>query len=381
MKNTFIGYYQPSALDFKKLWGKCLFIVDTNVLLDLYRYSDSTRKELLKLLGTISTRLWLPHQVGLEFHNRRLDEISRQVNNYQNSIVEFDKFLNKIKQKLESKGHPYVEDSNKYIDRFSKIIEDLKKELGKKKESFSELLTNDKYLREITNLLKDKIGNSYSEDKLEELYKIGEKRCKNKIPPGYKDYHKAGNNKYGDIIIWNQIIDKSIDSDLPIIFITSETKEDWWLIHNGKTIGPRPELINEFRSKTKNKMYIYQTDNFLRQATEYLDTKVESSAIDEVKRVSQISFPQIPKNVYYQTEKAREAVQKMLDTFDTSKLYALHNKYSFDSENLEKLLNMRMKELENYDLLQIMEKLEIRNKELNKLLDETFVEDEKDTDK
>ena len=38
MQNFFPGYYRPSEDDLTAIWRKCIFVLDTNVLLGLYRY-------------------------------------------------------------------------------------------------------------------------------------------------------------------------------------------------------------------------------------------------------------------------------------------------------------------------------------------------------
>jgi hypothetical protein len=38
MKDIFRGYYKLDDDEFKQLWKKAVFIFDTNVLLNLYRY-------------------------------------------------------------------------------------------------------------------------------------------------------------------------------------------------------------------------------------------------------------------------------------------------------------------------------------------------------
>ena len=63
MKDLFPGYYRPSEDEFSDLWKNCVFILDTNVLLNLYRYSEKYRNDFIKVLHKIETRLWILHQV------------------------------------------------------------------------------------------------------------------------------------------------------------------------------------------------------------------------------------------------------------------------------------------------------------------------------
>lgn len=83
MKKTFFGYYRPNNDEFSELWENCVFILDTNVLLDLYRYPKEARDDLIKVLKLISNRLWVPYQAALEYHENRLAVIAEQVQRYE----------------------------------------------------------------------------------------------------------------------------------------------------------------------------------------------------------------------------------------------------------------------------------------------------------
>ena len=71
----------------------------------------------------------------------------------------------------------------------------------------------------------------------------------------------------------------------PIILITDDRKEDWWLKHNGQTIGPRPELVGEIKIKASVEFYMYQADPFMEHANTHLAKPVKQEVIDEVRTV------------------------------------------------------------------------------------------------
>ncbi|NEB93188.1 DUF4935 domain-containing protein [Streptomyces bauhiniae] len=48
-----------------------LVVLDTNVLLNLYRSNESTRRDTLAALARLRERLWIPHQVLAEFWRNR----------------------------------------------------------------------------------------------------------------------------------------------------------------------------------------------------------------------------------------------------------------------------------------------------------------------
>ncbi|TIH28598.1 hypothetical protein D4765_18385 [Subtercola vilae] len=71
----FREYFPPTPSEIKKFWKSATVVVDTNVLLSLYRTSDATSKTLGEVLASLSDRLWMPHQVGLEYSRNRLSVI------------------------------------------------------------------------------------------------------------------------------------------------------------------------------------------------------------------------------------------------------------------------------------------------------------------
>jgi hypothetical protein len=50
MKDEFKGFYKLDEAEFKCLWENAVFVFDTNVLLNLYRYQESTTGQLIKVI-------------------------------------------------------------------------------------------------------------------------------------------------------------------------------------------------------------------------------------------------------------------------------------------------------------------------------------------
>ena len=71
MKDKFYEFYKLPKQKLDEIWNKGLLIVDTNVLLDLYRLGEESRKDLKKSIDFFGERVWLPYQAGLEFHRNR----------------------------------------------------------------------------------------------------------------------------------------------------------------------------------------------------------------------------------------------------------------------------------------------------------------------
>jgi hypothetical protein len=126
---------------------------------------------------------------------------------------------------------------------------------------------------------------------LKSLALEGEERYKNEIPPGYRDGKKDASGdpfrKYGDLIIWKQIINKAKEATKPVIFVTDDKKDDWWLEQSGRTIGPRAELLQEFIAETSNNFWMYTVDRFIAEAAHIRNTKVNAEVIAEIRGLSE----------------------------------------------------------------------------------------------
>lgn len=285
MKETFRGYYRPTKNEFSELWEDCLFVFDANVLLNIYRYSKKTRGILIDILDKISDRIWVPYQVALEYQQRRLEVIGEQESAYEDIQEILDKNKKIIENELNAYAmHPFIKIAD-ILEKVNKNFTEIKNELNTHKQNHPNMTDGDELRDTITQLFEGKVGPSYSPEKLGEIYKEGKKRYERHIPPGYEDKKKDGVREYGDLVLWFQIIEKAESTKKSIIFITDDRKEDWWLKFKGKTIGPRPELINEIFSCSKVNFYMYQTEHFMEYAWKFLNEKIDKNAIDEVRDV------------------------------------------------------------------------------------------------
>jgi len=284
MKNKFPGYYKPSETEFNRLWKEAIIILDTNVLLDFYRYSKDTTNAMFEVFDQLQNRIWIPYKVSHEYHLNLNDVISTQIKSYEYTLAKLIEFKEQI---YSERGHPFLEnlfykEIDCFCDKFEKILINRKEEI--------ELLILDNPIKErIASLLNEKIGDLVPAEQLKECYKIGQERYRENIPPGYKDKNSKKNqpeyNLYGDFIIWKSVLEKASKDKVDVIMVTGDTKEDWFQRHKGKTIGPRPELIQEFCCNTNQLIYIYTTNQFLKYANGFIGTKINDKAIEEVSKI------------------------------------------------------------------------------------------------
>ncbi|WAJ35875.1 PIN domain-containing protein [Pseudomonas sp. GOM7] len=291
MKDFFPGHFPKDETEHENLWGKCIFVFDANILLNMYRYSDDTRASFLQVLEKLGDRAWIPYRVADEYLTNRLKVIHEQLDEYSAAINESQN----LRKKLQNvRQHPFV--SKGIMDKAEDIFDSLEAELNRNQSVHGRRMHEDEIKTRLAEIFKGKVGRKLSNDELEKIISEGERRYAEKVPPGYSDAKKASSDEflsarcrpYGDLIVWKQIIEKSCDEKSSVIFITDDGKEDWWLRFKGKTIGPRPELIEEFMGATGMEFHMYHPDRFLSLASEYLkkEAPISEAVLDEVRSVS-----------------------------------------------------------------------------------------------
>ncbi len=72
----FEGYRSTSDDDLVRVFRDGIVALDTNVLLDLYRYGEKARGEFFAILDSFASTLWIPHQVAKEFWRNRVPVIA-----------------------------------------------------------------------------------------------------------------------------------------------------------------------------------------------------------------------------------------------------------------------------------------------------------------
>jgi len=308
MKANFPGYYRPTDGEFETLWKEAIFIFDANVLLNIYGYSKPTRNILVSILNVASVRSWIPHQFALEYQRNRAKAILEQVANYVSVKKELEKIiLDSFKSR---RKHPHV--TRKSVA----AVENVCVELGKGEKEHLKLLQSDPYFDCISSCFEGRTGSPYNSQELQKIWNEGRTRFSTEVPPGFADAKKPEPDCYGDLVGWFQILDKAKDGSAPVIFVTDDRKKDWWQITStDRTIGPRPELVEEFIRVTGKKFYMYQLDQFMALAKNFFGQSVTSEALAEVRelRESSVAIKSAPKAVPYLLEARGEEKTSAVD--------------------------------------------------------------------
>lgn len=208
----------------------------------------------------------LPYQVALEFQRNRLDVEFGAQDTYARLTTDYDAILGQAKEKLKQlRAHPMID-----VEKEAAALETFQLDFKGRMEAASQAhpkVEIQAAVTRLTELLDGSVGEKWPPDKLAAVRKEGEERYAKRVPPGYMDAKKTEGDKFGDLIIWKDMIAKAREASRPVIFISDDAKEDWWWLHRGRKLGPRPELVEEFREATDGQEFlIYEFTNFLRVA-------------------------------------------------------------------------------------------------------------------
>lgn len=304
MKNMFKQYdYNFTEQEYRYIWENALFIFDTNILLNLYRYQDSSRDEFIKILESLDDRIWIPHHVALEFKRNRLTTIRSRTN----LLIEAKEAIKKSQSTLVSelnklqikKVHSPIDVDN-IKEKFKSLGNELAKEIDDTISDQQKINESDPLEEKIDTIFNDRVGSvAYTQEKIDILYKKAQSKYKFKISPGYLDEKKdevcvdnqiVYQKKYADYLIWQQILDHVKEKKLEyIIFVTDDNKADWWLevtVSNGnsqiKHRQPRPELLDDMYNHAEVKNFLmYDAEFFLKYSRDYLQASVSEETLQE----------------------------------------------------------------------------------------------------
>ncbi len=284
MRDIFPAHFRPTPGELAALWKVSTFAVDANVVLNLYRYSPETRNELETGLKSVEKQLFLPNQAAKEFLRNRLSVTASQADEYTKAIRTISDLATMLADK---KRHPFLPEAE--LPGFSTEVEKLSRILDKQRETLLARLTKDEILDFLEKLFTGRTGKPFDSDTIKQIVAEGEQRYSTDVPPGYKDGKKDNSGdqyrKYGDLIVWKQLIARSKEDKRPLIFVTDDKKEDWWLEQSGRTIGPRTELREEFLLSSGKDFWMYSVDLFVEEAARLRNESVSKQIIDEIKTV------------------------------------------------------------------------------------------------
>ena len=287
MRTLFSAHIPPDDAFFQFLWTEAVIVIDTNVMLNLYRFSDGTRDEFLAVLDQLRGRLWVPNQVVWEFFGRRSAAMTDNEREVLKGLKKAKEALDESKEGLRGR----LADTH-HLDDVSAVISSKIQEVETARNSRLALYNDPKepILKKVLDLFDGRVGATPDPQWLSERFKEGAARYSSETPPGYKDRAaKKGEPErslYGDYLLWVEVLTNSKTQDKPAILVTNDQKEDWFEESSGRKLGPRRELLEEFQRSTGKPCWIYNVGRFLEHAQRFISAKASATTIREVETLA-----------------------------------------------------------------------------------------------
>lgn len=293
MEDRFFAYYPRSEQTVKDIWQNSTVVFDANILLNIYRMNRTGRDEFFTVLGNpvLAPRLWMPYQVFEEFLRRRIqviqqsgNELRKGKNDMLNKIealrtnwAERLQFHRELAQSLTSATESFRDDVKTIYQRYD----------GRDSDTTAD---HDPILDQLTSTYSTKVGERIPWDEQLEIFERAELRFKYEIPPGFKDDSKQDYRRFGDVVIWEELIRHARSASRHVIFVTEDRKRDWWQERElSGGLEPHPQLLMEFFERTSRHVQFYLYGEFVEEAQHRLGVPVSETAAEQMEILAQSS--------------------------------------------------------------------------------------------
>jgi hypothetical protein len=291
----FEGYRTPSDDEYRSALTCALVVLDTNVLLDLYRYNGQTRASMIDVIEALGDRFWIPYQVLEEFWRNRERALADPLAEVRQSITDLKKQLSSAQEimRMWVNRSALVQEAADAVDKqlaeaysaAQRLIEDLVDvdQVAKARNTL-----NDKVLKLLEPVLEGHVGSPMSDADYKSAVTESKRRADAGEPPGFADAKKAQvsiKQAAGDYLVWEQILCEATHRKLDVLLVTGDVKKDWWRYEGSFARGPRIELTRELKRRCGVHLYMMRPDMLLTYA-DALSVTVEQQSVEDVERTT-----------------------------------------------------------------------------------------------
>ncbi len=298
--DDFEAYRTPRAEDLHQVLTAGLVVLDTNVLLDLYRYNRRTREDLLGVLSHVQEQLWIPHQVAQEFWAGRDLTLMTRRDSTRDALASLERPARAGAETVENWARSIgldeaVRDTlTAALDRaYSHVREAISGHAADSALDGTKDTDTDQVIQALDSILAGRVGSPLPTKDHAEALKEAERRGKAEIPPGYMDFGKPDGRGAGDYLVWEQTLREAEYRGLDVLLVTRDSKDDWWRRTRGVPLGPRPELAKELMSRSGGRLFMQQPQELLRLGRELLDVPVEQASVEEVSQLEDLPHAEL----------------------------------------------------------------------------------------
>ncbi|MGR6743169.1 PIN-like domain-containing protein [Microbacterium sp. F1-18] len=286
----FDQYYRTSGEDQARLFEQSVIVFDTNVLLNVLRYSESARQELIDAIASVADRTFVPHQVAVEYNRNRVKVVSDrraeldEVGNKSDEIRQSVSGLTNLLRRRRIVGDPDIETLEQASQAFLAVLNNTSQEALDKYDLEPDSLVGvvDDWTRRLDEALAGRVAAAPSSGDLEKDKEEAERRKAERLAPGFKDDAMGDYLWWAETLRWPQIVGKHL-------FIVSDdaAKGDWRFEQRGIAAGAHQVLIDDARNAGAQTLTLLTTVDFLKVIEGRGQAVVSESTIAESEQVGQ----------------------------------------------------------------------------------------------
>ncbi|MFI7294485.1 PIN-like domain-containing protein [Streptomyces sp. NPDC050121] len=293
--DDFGAFRTPTTEDFTTVLTRGLVAPDANVLLNLYRYTEKARGDLLEALLALEDRLWVPHQVLVEFWRNRESTLSDARSSGAQAAEDMAGHATQAERTLRTWANRVAlpeEETERLRSQLNEVFDDVQETIVKvgdgEWQNITQDTSTDPVIARLEPGLDGHVGAPLSQADYDKAIAEGMRRVDRRLPPGYMDNAKEGVGAAADYLIWEQILRESARRRCDVLFVTADAKEDWWRKEQGFNRGPRPELTEELRTRGGGRLFMLSPKRFLEVAAPILEVRLQEGSVEDIERVERI---------------------------------------------------------------------------------------------
>ncbi|MCQ8190130.1 PIN-like domain-containing protein [Streptomyces rugosispiralis] len=309
-----------------------LIVLDTNVLLDLYRMNHRVRSDMLTVLESLRNRIWVPRQVVEEFwRNQQHDGL---LGHHQDRATQAKDALSKACETMRQAVNRWANDVHlgqeapirgqldEGLASLSRVIDEMSALIDRQAASDevpdSADTNRDPVITRLESLLDGRVGPRMPEDQRDQAVLVAQTRATHKRPPGYRDFEKGKppEEAAGDYLVWTQLLAEGRRRGVDVLFVTRDLKEDWWRKGpSGSPRQPRVELMDEMYEETAQRLFMLEPSSLMKQASRILSLE---GRVDErsVRALEQLESVELGDGDQWSQESLEALVDLLLETAD-----------------------------------------------------------------
>lgn len=295
----FEGYRTVTEADTQEALRSGLVVVDTNVLLNLYRYDGEAQADLFKVLEAVGDRLFVPHRVMLEFWRNRESAARERPKTVDSVIEQLDSALSAAQKSVREWANRLGVASasqNELLtalaNTFEAVSQTIEASAGSDEIGSASDTSKDEVLQRLAALLEGRVGASFAQNEHADAIKEGLRRVQQGEPPGFKDQSK-GEDAAGDYLVWLQSLleakRRAPDVSYAMVFVTGDAAaDDWYRKEGGEIRGPRVELYDEAAAVAGVALFMLRPPSLVFHAQAALNLDIEAETVGKLTRSEDI---------------------------------------------------------------------------------------------